>query len=46
MKEVSYALALICIWREENFGKSGKQITGQKLAVTLKLTPLIPIIRG
>jgi len=24
MKEVSYALALICIWREENFGKSGK----------------------
>lgn len=25
MKEVSYALALICIWREENFGKSGKR---------------------
>jgi hypothetical protein len=24
MKEVSNVLALICIWREENFGKSGK----------------------
>ena len=24
MKEVSNVLAMICIWREENFGKSGK----------------------
>jgi Ras-related GTP-binding protein C/D len=23
MKEVSNVLAMICIWREENFGKSG-----------------------
>ena len=24
MKEVSNVLAMICIWREENFGKSGQ----------------------
>ena len=26
MKEVSNVLALICIWREENFGKSGQSV--------------------